>query len=185
MRRFIKSKGIDGIELSKETKDDVMKEFRKLEVYKQHLDHLQEEYSELSYEDRISYPSSMRSFELGVSVSGSFGRTGQPERDTIHFEEKDSEILRYQILISDIEDSLDAAIAAAIENAPIHMKNRVRTAIYRHLVYNIPVKSTGLGSATFAKYKRLTMAHAACNLVRLGYIQDDEIEDYLRDNDLM
>ena len=170
--RFI---DIKKYKLSDEVYARTLRAFRRLELLKMELDRKQKEQEEKyggAYEDRLPYKSSS-CYENNVRVFGGSQMSPQ-ERVTIQFDEDESALLRLTIRVAELETALQSALDAAIAQASISIRPRVKIGLEKNLVEGIPAYMIkGISGHTLAKYRRIAIINAAINL---EYIHYDESE---------
>lgn len=171
MIKFSKYRNVKDFHLTDEVYARTLRAFRRLEILKMELDRKQEE-QRLKYGDGVPYRSSSL-FENDVRTFGGSQMSPQ-ERVTIQFDEDESALLRLSIRVSELETALQSALDAAIAQASISIRPRVKKGLERNLVEGIPASMIkGISGHTLAKYRRIAIINAAINL---EYIQYDETE---------
>lgn len=169
---YSRYRDVSNIEISRNTEKKTERAFHKLNALRMELDEkqkAQDAKDELPYEEKVPYKSPFN-IENDVKIFGGGPSLSPQERMTMQFDEEHEALLRLSIRVADLEEALDAAIEAAVLQASISLRPRVKSALEAHLVHGIPAHMIPTVSKhTLAKYKRIAIINAAINLNYISY----------------
>ena len=166
-----KYRDVSNVELPDEVFRKTCRAFRKLDTLRMELDEkqkAQKEKDDLPYEEKIPYKSPFN-IDNDIKVFGGPSISPQ-ERMTMQFDEEHEALLKLSIMVADLEEALLAALDAAILQASISIRPRVKDGLEQHLIKGIPASMVrGISGHTLAKYRRIAIINAAINLKYVSY----------------
>lgn len=111
---------------------------------------------------------------LGTNVQSGRQGDGPQVGVTIALESIEEELIALTVKIGQMEEALLAALDSAAKEASGNKMAKVRRALERHLLYQVPLNESaiGIGEDTLRKYKDLAIYYASKNLEYLDFLEE-------------